>query len=126
MEIRSFLTMLCFVTGLVLCGCDAQSDSAAKKSGAIVGMWNCHDGRVTTTYEFRADGTCTKTQTVGAQGLIPEMETGTWRLPTESQLELCFSTETVAPPVEDHLIQLNGDKLAFLDSEHPLKFQRMR
>lgn len=111
----------------LLTGCDL---SGKKDASPLVGTWVYYDGPLSTTYQFNADGSCTKFVSVPDSVPAndrPGLEKGTWSVDdTNENLDLAFSNGSPDPVEEPHRIKLTSTTLAFNDGAWNPVFRRAR
>jgi hypothetical protein len=96
-------------------GCDLSVPGAAPKHD-ITGKWSCVDGPITTSYDYRADGTCTKSVHLASNFHIKNATPmdpihGTWHMNDDLSIDVKLTDYD-----ESHELRVNGKSMSIITS----------
>src|SRR5262249_25975810 len=100
---------------LLASGCDL---SGSQSKSPVVGVWTYHDGPLTTTFAFNADGTCSKA--VSVPDTVPEsdrpvLEHGTWTIDAD-MLTVALSNGSPDSVEEAYRVTIGENTLVLADN----------
>lgn len=100
---------------------EPQPGDPADPNSPILGKWVHVDGDITTTYEFRADGTCSRSLAV-ANG--SESVSGKWMIDGNGVLRIALCDGNLQGAAQPHQIRVDSQNLNFIEDGSSGQFIR--